>query len=166
MFLLTHLFTALACWILQCSCLKIHVGIVEFFTRLTKDFSRELLSFSCPANNSIDDLAKKRPTCLHTYIHTNQTRIKCWSAGATLRAEQWPCEPSKGFVSKSGERERARESQTESERVKESQRESVIVRESQGESERISVALSDSLWHSLSGALSGSLALSISLSVL
>ena len=36
-----------------------------------------------------------------------------------LRAEQGPCEPSKGFVSKSGERERERES----EREKEGQRE-------------------------------------------
>ena len=94
--------------------LKHSCGHFGFFTRLTKEFSRELLSFSCPANNSIGDLTKKRPTCLHTYIHTNQTRIKCWSVGATLRAEQWPCEPSKGFVSKSGERERARESQRES----------------------------------------------------
>ena len=41
----------------------------------------------------------------------------------TFRAEQRPCEPSKGFVSKSGERERARESQTESERARQSQRE-------------------------------------------
>ena len=29
--------------------------------------------------------------------------IKCCSAVATLRAEQGPCEPSKGFVSKFGE---------------------------------------------------------------
>ena len=40
-----------------------------------------------------------------------QARIKCWNAGTTFRAEQGPCEPSKGFVSKSGER--AWESQRE-----------------------------------------------------
>ena len=40
---------------------------------------------------------------------------QCWNAGTMFRAEQGPCEPSKGFVSKSGERtrERARESQRE-----------------------------------------------------
>ena len=53
-----------------------------------------------------------------------QTRIKCWSAGATLRAEQGPCEPSKGFVSKFGEQKRAREGLREPERVGQRARES------------------------------------------
>ena len=69
--------------------------------------------------------------------------LECWSAGATLRAEQGPCEPSKGFLSKSGERlrepERGRESQSGSKRVRESQsqRETEKARESQRESERV-----------------------------
>ena len=48
---------------------------------------------------------------------------KCSSAVATLRAEQGPCEPSKGFVSKFGEPERAWASQREPERARWSQRE-------------------------------------------
>ena len=56
-------------------------------------------------------------------ITFDQTKIKCWSAVATLRAEQGPYEPSKGFVSKSGERQRVRESQREPEQARGSQRE-------------------------------------------
>ena len=48
---------------------------------------------------------------------------KCCSAVALLRAEQGPCEPSKGFVSKFGEPERAEASQREPERARWSQRE-------------------------------------------
>ena len=55
----------------------------------------------------------------------------------TFRAEQRPCEPSKGFVSKSGERERARQNQREPERVRESQREPERARESQREPDRV-----------------------------
>ena len=51
-------------------------------------------------------------------ITFDQTKIKCWSAVATLRAEQGPYEPSKGFVSKSGERQRVRESQREPEEAR------------------------------------------------
>ena len=65
---------------------------------------------------------------------------KCCSAVALLRAEQGPCEPSKGFVSKFGEPERARGSQrepdSEPERARESQREPERARESQREPER------------------------------
>ena len=77
---------------------------------------------------------------------STQTRIKCWSAGEKLRAEQGPCEPSKGFVCKS-----------------KSQREPDRARESQREPERISVVcclwLSLSLSLSLAFSLSGSLPL-------
>ena len=55
-----------------------------------------------------------------------QSLLNCCSAVATLRAEQGSCVPSKGFESKSGERE----SQTESEKARQSQREPDIVRES------------------------------------
>ena len=65
-----------------------------------------------------------------------QSLLNCCGAVATLRAEQGSCMPSKGFVSKSREREREpdiiRESQTEC------QREPDIVRESQRELERSS----------------------------
>ena len=71
----------------------------------------------------------------------NQTRKKCWNSGTTFRAEQGPCEPRKGFVSKSGDSETARESQKESERARENQiepeRESERVRKSQREPERV-----------------------------
>ena len=55
----------------------------------------------------------------HFTIYLSSSRQgwrKCCSAVALLRAEQGPCEPSKGFVSKSAER--ARETQTESERAR------------------------------------------------
>ena len=48
--------------------------------------------------------------------------IKCCIAVATVRAEQGPCEPSKGFVSKFGEQKRARESLREPEGARESRR--------------------------------------------
>ena len=86
--------------------------------------------------------------------------------------ENIPCEPSKGFVSKSGERERAWESQREPERGIESQRALEAperARESQREPCRGRDYLCGSLWLSLwlSLALSSSLWLSdwISLSV-
>ena len=41
--------------------------------------------------------------------------LKCWNSGTAFWAEQGPCEPSKGFVSKFGEQQRARESQREPE---------------------------------------------------
>ena len=63
-------------------------------------------------------------TCKQCDHH--QSWLKCCSAVA-LRAEQGPCEPSKGFVSKSGEKER--ESQRESERARQSQRKLERVRE-------------------------------------
>ena len=41
------------------------------------------------------------------FVSAKQGCRKCCSAVALLRAEQGPCEPSKGFVSKFGEPERA-----------------------------------------------------------
>ena len=62
-----------------------------------------------------------------------QSLLNCCGAVATLRAEQGSCVPSKGFVSKSRERERARHNQRKPDRVSErarySQRESERVRE-------------------------------------
>ena len=43
------------------------------------------------------------------YVSDEQTRIKCCSTPVALGAEQGHCEPSKGFVSKSGEWESQRE---------------------------------------------------------
>ena len=73
------------------------------------------------------------------------------AAQALLQVEQGPCEPCKGLISKSGEREsqrdpkRARESQRESERIRESQREPKRARESQREPERTTESHRDSL---------------------
>ena len=55
-------------------------------------------------------------------VYMDQTRRKCWNSGTTFRAEQGPCEPSKGFVSKFGEQKRAKESKREPERAGGSQR--------------------------------------------
>ena len=74
---------------------------------------------------------------------TQQGWRKCCSAVALLRAEQGPCEPSKGFVSKFGEPERAWESQREPERAGQQARESLRV------PERVYVAISGSLLLSL-----------------
>ena len=46
---------------------------------------------------------------LNWVVHS-QGWIKCCSAEATLQAEQGPCEPSKGFVSKERAEQRSRES--------------------------------------------------------
>ena len=110
---------------------------------------------------------------------------KCCSAVARLRAEQGPCEPSKGFVSKFREPERAwasqrepdseperareslREPDSEPERARVSQREPVRARvsqrESQSEPEKVRESQRKSLWLSvaLSLALSGSLWLTL-----
>ena len=51
-----------------------------------------------------------------------QSLLNCCGAVATLRAEQGSCVPSKGFVSKSRERERARHNQRKSDRVSEGAR--------------------------------------------